>query len=101
VERGVSLMKVVPKADRKARAASTVVTIAADSLIIAKCISITNDTACVQAIYQIQTSRVRNMYAQVVEWAEACEYMKASISHVYFSSNTALQKQGSSAWQPA
>jgi hypothetical protein len=41
---GVSLMKAVPKADSKARAGSTVVMTAADSLIIAKCISITNDT---------------------------------------------------------
>jgi hypothetical protein len=44
---GVSLMKAVPKADSTARAGSTVVMIAADLLIIAKCISITNDTACV------------------------------------------------------
>jgi hypothetical protein len=58
---GISLMKAVstPKSDSKARAGSTI--------IIAKCISITNDTACVQAMHEIQTSHVRNMYAQVAE----------------------------------
>jgi hypothetical protein len=85
---GVSLMKAVPKADSKARAGSTVVMIAADLLIIAKCISITNDTACVQAMYEIQTSHVRDMYAQVVEWKEACEYMKASKSRVFLLKHT-------------
>jgi hypothetical protein len=58
-------MKAVHKADSKAPAGSTVLMTAADSLIIAKCVSITNDTACVQAMYEIQTSHVRNMYAQV------------------------------------
>ena len=87
---GVSLMKAVPKADSKARAGSTVVMIAAGLLIIANCISITNDTACVQAMYEIQTSHVCNMYAQVVEveWKEACEYMKASKSRVFLLKHT-------------
>jgi hypothetical protein len=70
------------------RAGSTVVMIAADLLIIAKCISITNDMACVQAMYEIQTSHVRNMYAQVVEWKGACEYMKASKSRVFLLKHT-------------
>jgi hypothetical protein len=34
-------------------------------------------------MYEIQTSHVRNMYAQVVEWEEACEYTKASKLRVF------------------
>ena len=51
---GVSLVKAVPKVDSKARAGSTVVMTAAGSLVIAKCISITNGTACVQAMRRMQ-----------------------------------------------
>jgi hypothetical protein len=62
VSGGVSLTKAVPKVDNKARACSTVVMTVAGSLVIAKCISITNGTACVQAHMQDVTNESRSQH---------------------------------------